>query len=227
MAASGVDDETFQALWDDAFEVYKDRTGIDLRHEDSDFALHLQGCTSATSVLETLQKIASDFVGYREGTSKWRKFNRKLKPVLTVIVTFIDVAADGAISVSVPGGAVFVAIGLLLKATQGVSDKFDALIDLLESLELFFRQLSIRSEVPLSKESKHIVVEILVEMLKALALATQMMKQNRIKNFVRELVKGDDMKAILDRLQKLTTIESRMTAAEILGMVNQGKLVVY
>ncbi|KAF7328473.1 hypothetical protein MSAN_02481600 [Mycena sanguinolenta] len=75
--------------------------------------------------------------------------------------------SDGAISVSVPGGAVFVAIGLLLKATQG------------------------------------------------------MMKQNRIKNFVRELVKGDDMKAILDRLQKLTTIESRMTAAEILGMVNQ------
>ncbi|KAF7332814.1 Goodbye domain-containing protein [Mycena sanguinolenta] len=227
MAISEVDDKTFQALWDDAFDVYKDRTGIDLRHENSDLALRLQGCASATSVLETLQKITSEFSGYREGTSKWRKFQRKLKPVLTVIVAFIDAAADSAISSPMPGGAVFIAIGLLLKATQGVSEKFDALIDLLESLELFFRQLSIRSEVSLSKESKHIVVEILVEMLKALALATQLMKQNRIKNFVRELVKGDDMKAILDRLQKLTTIESRMTAVEILGMVNQGKLVVY
>ncbi|KAF7332803.1 Goodbye domain-containing protein [Mycena sanguinolenta] len=218
MATSGVDDETFQTLWDDAFNVYKDRTGIDLRHEHSDLALRLQGCTSATSVLEALQKIASEFTGYREGTSKWKKFHLKLKPVLTVLVAFIDTAADGAISASMPGGAVFVAIGFLLKATQGVSEKFDALIDLLESLELFFRQLSIRSEVPLSKESRHLIVEILVEMLKALALATQMMKQNRIRHFVRELVKGNNMKAIFDRLQKLTTIESRMMAAEMLGM---------
>ncbi|KAJ6461432.1 hypothetical protein C8R45DRAFT_1028404 [Mycena sanguinolenta] len=221
-SASGPEGETLQSLWDDAFEVYKHRTGIDLRHENSVFALRLQGCDSAASVLDTLHKAASEFSGYREGSPKWSKFRRKLKPVITVITVFIDAAAEGAASVSVPGGkAVFVALGILLKATQGVSEKFDALIDLLESMELFFRQLGIRSDIPLGKESKSIVVEILVEMLKALALATQMMKQNRIKHFVRELFKGDDMKAILDRLQKLTTIESRMTVVEILGMVHQ------
>ncbi|KAF7348046.1 Protein transport protein sec22 [Mycena sanguinolenta] len=218
----GTEGETLQGLWDDAFDVYKHRTGIDLRHENSDFALRLRDCDSAASVLDTLHDTASRFSGHREGSPKWSKFRRKLKPVITVIALFIDAAAEGAASASVPGGkAVFVAFGVLLKATQGVSEKFDALIDLLESLELFFRQLSIRSDVPLGKESRSIVVEILVEMLKALALATQMMKQNRIKHFVRELFKGDDMKAILDRLQKLTTIESRMTVVEILGMVNQ------
>lgn len=84
-----------------------------------------------------------------------------------------------------------------------------------------------------------IVIEILVEMLKALALATRMMNQNRIsrairnirrmfnlfssaEHFVQELFRGDDMKAIVDRLHKLTTVESRMTVVEILGMVNQG-----
>ncbi|KAF7348041.1 hypothetical protein MSAN_01756500 [Mycena sanguinolenta] len=218
----GTEGEMLQSLWDDAFDVYKDRTGVDLRYENSDFALRLRGCDSMASVLGTLHDTASRFSGYREGSPKWSKFRQKLEPVITVIALFIDAAAEGAASVSVPGGkAVFVAFGVLLKATQGVSEKFDALIDLLESLELFFRQLSIRSDVPLGKESRSIVVEILVEMLKALALATQMMKQNRIKHFVRELFKGDDMKAILDRLQKLTTIESRMTVVEILGMVNQ------
>jgi hypothetical protein len=67
-----------------------------------------------------------------------------------------------------------------LQATQGVSEKFDALVDLLESLGLFLRQLKIRSDVPFGNESKIVVVEILVEVLKALSLATQMMKQNRI-----------------------------------------------
>ncbi|KAJ6537490.1 hypothetical protein DFH09DRAFT_1400194 [Mycena vulgaris] len=73
-------------------------------------------------------------------------------------------------------------------------------------------------------ESKIVVVEIFVEVLKALALATQMMKQNRIKHFVREVFRGDDMKAVLDRLDELTTIKSRMTVAEMLRLVNQGQI---
>ncbi|KAF7373268.1 hypothetical protein MSAN_00535700 [Mycena sanguinolenta] len=218
----GTEGETLQGLWDDAFDVYKDRTGIDLRHENNDFALRLRGCDSAASVLDILQKIASGFLEYREGSQKWRKFRRNLKPVITVIARFIDAAAEGAASVSVPGGkAIFVAFGVLLKATQGVSKKFDALIDLLERLGFYFKQLSIRSDVPLRKESKSIVVEILVEMLKALALATQMMKRSRIKHFVQELFEEDDMKAVVDRLDKLMIIESSMMAVETFRMVYQ------
>ncbi|KAJ7793105.1 hypothetical protein B0H13DRAFT_2393780 [Mycena leptocephala] len=220
---STVETETFPGLWIDAFGVYKHRTGIDLRDKNSDLALRLHSCDSEDSVLEALEKMATEFGGYREGSPKWQKFRQNLKPVITAVTVFIDAAAEDAVSKSVPGGkSVFVAVGILLKATQGVSEKFDALIDLLESLGLFLRQLKIRSDVPFGNESKIIVVEILVEVLKALALATQMINKNRIQHFVRELFKSDDMKAVLDRLNKLTTIESRMTVAEMLMLVNRG-----
>jgi hypothetical protein len=39
---------------------------------------------------------------------------------------------------------------------------------------------------------------------------------------VRELFKADDMKAVLDRLNRLTTVESRMTVSEMLRLVTQG-----
>ncbi|KAF7360666.1 hypothetical protein MVEN_00798300 [Mycena venus] len=220
-----VDSDTFASLWVDAFDIYKHRTGIDLCDLSSDLALHcLHSCDSEDSVLDALEKTAAEFGGYREGSPKWRKFRQKLQPVITAVTIFIDAAGEGAASKSVPGGkSVFVAVGILLKATRGVSEKFDALVDLLESLGLFLRQLKIRSDVPFGNESKIVVVEILVEILKTLALATQMMKKNRIQHFVRELFKADDMKAVLDRLNKLTTIESRMTVAEMLKLVNQGQ----
>ncbi|KAJ6526139.1 hypothetical protein DFH09DRAFT_1371749 [Mycena vulgaris] len=217
-----VESDRFASLWVDAFDVYEHRTGIDLRDENSDIALGLHNCDSEDSVLDALHKTAIAFGGYRVGSPKWHKFRQKLKPVITAVTVFIDAAAECATSKSVPGGkSVFVAIGVLLKATQGVSEKLDALVDLLESLGLFLRQLKIRTDVPFGNESKIVVVEILVEVLKALALATQRMKKNRIQQFVREIFRGDDMRAVLDRLNKLTTIESRMAVAEMLMLFNQ------
>ncbi|KAJ7803890.1 hypothetical protein B0H14DRAFT_1631862 [Mycena olivaceomarginata] len=216
--------ETFESLWVDAFDVYKHRTTIDLRDKNSDIALRLHGCDSADSVLDALEKTVTDFGGYREGSPKWHKFRQRLKPVITAVTVFIDAAAEGAASKSVPGGkSIFVAVGVLLKTTQSVSANFDALIDLFETLGSFLRQLKIRSDVPFGNESKIVMVEILVEILKALAPATQMMKKSRIQHFVRELFKADDMKAILDRLNKLTTIESRMTITEMLMLVDRGQ----
>ncbi|KAJ7730837.1 hypothetical protein B0H14DRAFT_2998768 [Mycena olivaceomarginata] len=170
--------ETFESLWVDAFDVYKHRTTIDLRDK--------------TAILP--YKTVTDFGGYREGSPKWHKFRQRLKPVITAVTVFIDAAAEGAASKSVPGGKMSAA-------------NFDALIDLFETLGSFLRQLKIRSDVPFGNESKIVVVEIL--------------------HFVRELFKADDMKAILDRLNKLTTIESRMTitemlyAAALLGQIEQ------
>jgi hypothetical protein len=216
-AASVVDSETFASLWGDAFDVYKDRTGIDLRDKSSDITLRLHSCDSEASVLDALEKTATAFGNYREGGAKWNKFRQKLKPVITAITVFIDAAAEGAASQvcyishrvcnaliqcicvvrarrqscfcrrwgSVEGASAIFAVpdGLGLngiQATQGVSEKFDAFVDLLENLGFFLRQLKIRSDVPFGNESKIVVVEILVEVLKALALATRMMKKNRI-----------------------------------------------
>jgi hypothetical protein len=67
-----------------------------------------------------------------------------------------------------------------LQATQGVSERFDAIINLFESFAYFLNKLSMRSNVPFEKCSKIVVIEILVDLLKTLAHATQMMKQDRL-----------------------------------------------
>jgi hypothetical protein len=93
---STLDSHTFSGLWVDAFDIYKGRTGIDLRDISSNLALRLHSCKSEDSVLDTLEKTAAEFGGYREGSPKWHKFRQKLKPVITAVTIFIDVAAEGA-----------------------------------------------------------------------------------------------------------------------------------
>jgi hypothetical protein len=68
-----------------------------------------------------------------------------------------------------------------LQATQGVSERFDVLLDLFESFGYFLEQIRMRSDVPIKEGSKTVVVEILVELLKTLARATQMTKKNRLR----------------------------------------------
>jgi hypothetical protein len=98
LPAESAIEETFESLWDEALDVYKHRTGLDLRHENSDFALRLRSCDSTASILDTLQSISSKFSGYRERSPEWNKLRRKLKPVVAVITVFIDAAAEGAAS---------------------------------------------------------------------------------------------------------------------------------
>jgi hypothetical protein len=69
---------------------------------------------------------------------------------------------------------------IALQATQGVTERFEALVTLFESFGYFFNQFSMRSDVPFKEGSQVVVVEIMVELLKTLALATQMMKQTRL-----------------------------------------------
>jgi hypothetical protein len=118
--------------------------------------------------------------------------------------------------------------------------RFDALVDLFESFAHFLNQLGMRSDVSFRAGSKVIVVEIMVELLKTLARATQMMKQNRLsehfthglstspkppfaEHFVKVLIEGDEMKAVHDRLEKLMRVEHRMMTVETFSGVHQGK----
>ncbi|KAJ6541368.1 hypothetical protein B0H19DRAFT_1268381 [Mycena capillaripes] len=63
----------------------------------------------------------AEFGRHREGSSKWHKFRQKLQPVIAVVTIFINAASEGAAAKSVPGGrSGFVAVGVLLKATQAL-----------------------------------------------------------------------------------------------------------
>jgi len=65
------------------------------------------------------------------------------------------------------------------QAARGEIDCYDALVDLLESIENFLSRLDIYTQIPPTPAMDDIVVNILVELLSTLALATKELKQGR------------------------------------------------
>ena len=61
---------------------------------------------------------------------------------------------------------------------------YDALVDLFASFEKFLSKLDIYSEIPLTEALKHVLVEMIVELLSTLALATKQVKQGRFSEFI-------------------------------------------
>ena len=56
---------------------------------------------------------------------------------------------------------------------------YDALVDLLETIEHFLNRLEIYAELPLTTAMAKIIVKIMVELLSTIALVTKRIKQSR------------------------------------------------
>ena len=65
------------------------------------------------------------------------------------------------------------------QAAKGVLDDYDALVDLLESIEHFLNRLEIYTKIPPTVAMTEMIVKILVELLSTLALATKQIKQGK------------------------------------------------
>ncbi|KAF8484045.1 hypothetical protein DFH94DRAFT_726158 [Russula ochroleuca] len=63
------------------------------------------------------------------------------------------------------------------------------------------------------------VVKILVELLSTLALATKQIKEGKPMKILKKLLGDKDVEAVLQRLDRLTLDEARVTAAQTLEVV--------
>ena len=72
----------------------------------------------------------------------------------------------------------------LYQAVKDVSTSYDALIDLLESFELFMNCLDIYTRIPTTGAMTEIIVKIMVELISILALVTKQIKQRRPSEYV-------------------------------------------
>jgi hypothetical protein len=70
------------------------------------------------------------------------------------------------------------------QAAKGVVATFDALVDLLESIERFLQRLEIYTRIPLTLAMDQMVVKIMAELLYTLALGTRELKQGRSSEFI-------------------------------------------
>ena len=66
------------------------------------------------------------------------------------------------------------------QAAKAVSEAQDALIDIFERIENFFKRLETYTEVRPSAAMTDIIVKIMVEVLNILGIATKEIKQGRI-----------------------------------------------
>lgn len=67
----------------------------------------------------------------------------------------------------------------MYQAANDVSSSYDALVDLLESIEHFLNRLEIYTKISPTEAMVQIIVKILVELLSTLALVTKQIRQKQ------------------------------------------------
>ena len=67
----------------------------------------------------------------------------------------------------------------MYQAIKDISASYDALVDLLESIEHFMNRLEIYTKFPPPAAMGEIIVKIMVELLSTIALVTKQIKQKR------------------------------------------------
>jgi hypothetical protein len=103
-------------------------------------------------------------------------------------------------------------------------------------LENFLKRLEIYTTIPPTTIMTDIIIKIMVELLSVLALATKQIKQGRFskcvvtytfpvaqcstEKFAKKLMGESEIEAFLQRLDRLTQDEARMTVAQTLGVVH-------
>ncbi|KAH9992213.1 hypothetical protein BJV74DRAFT_977480, partial [Russula compacta] len=202
-----------------ALTDYVIQTGVD--PTEHPFSKKLEACQSANAVLEFLQNKAEQFKEYRDG-------NRKLIDFLSPIVQTLHVLSGVLHSASMDSEdgffplqsvqSIFVCIDVLLDAAIEVEGSYDAILDFFEPLANFLGRFHIYAKIPSAMYDT--VVKILVEILSVLALATNQIKQGQFKKFAKKLLGESDVEAVLQRLDRLTLEDSRMTAVQTSAVVH-------
>ena len=127
----------------------------------------------------------------------------------------------------------------LSQAASGVTSSYDALLKLFEHLGNFLRRLEIYISAPPTTKMTDIIVEIIIQVLSVLALATKEinagpiggriskctitytlhMAQCSIERFGKKMFGDSEIEAALNKIDQLTQEEGRMVGALTYGIV--------
>ena len=124
----------------------------------------------------------------------------------------------------------------LSQAAKDVTSR-EALVDIFERIENFFKRLETYTEVQTTEQMRDIIVKIMVEVLGIFAIVTKEMKQGRAsestlddkflvadrssEKYLMKLVGRRDIEDALSRLDRLTQEEARMATAQVLKVAHR------
>ncbi|KAF8265443.1 hypothetical protein EI94DRAFT_1735750, partial [Lactarius quietus] len=213
---------SFQAILDTALADYCEQVGVEL--DKHPFIDDIRSRASPDNILKLLEEKANAFKVYRDGN---RKLINWISPVVQVVQTLSGVLGQAV--PFPPAQAIFAGVDVLITAADGVTSSYDALVDLFECIGSFLNRVRIYTDIPMTPSMTEIIVKIMVELLSVFALATKQIKQGRFKKFAKKLLGESEIEAVLQRLDRLTQEEGRMTVAQTLevvhGLVNNVKVV--
>jgi hypothetical protein len=125
----------------------------------------------------------------------------------------------------------------LFQAAKDVVASRDAIADIFERIESFFRRLETYTEVPTTEAMRDTIVKIMVEVLGIFAIVTKEIKQGRAseptlddlslpadrktEKYLKKLFGRADIEDALGRLDKLTQEEARMAIMEVLKVAHK------
>ncbi|KAH9013023.1 hypothetical protein EDB85DRAFT_2281043 [Lactarius pseudohatsudake] len=156
------------AALNQALSGYKKKTGKTLL--DHPLATELQRCDSVAAVLEVLRGQASAFQQFKAGDQRLMKL---ISPVVDVLYTFSGTLGGVAGLAFPPAGVIFTGIGVLLSVARDVRASHDALVELFERIESFFKRLGVYTQILLTTEMAGVLVKIMTEVLSILSIATK------------------------------------------------------
>ncbi|KAI0258054.1 hypothetical protein BC834DRAFT_152081, partial [Gloeopeniophorella convolvens] len=198
----------FRSLFEAALKEYREHTGTDLAsHPLYD---RLQSCKSVESVTDAVKEQARAFGEYRKGDRATQLLVTKLKPLVDTMLVLNDGLGNTLGEAFKPAKFVCTGVGLLLRASKGVSESYDSLVDLFDTMGRFLERVKIYALVELIPSMTEIIVKLMIGLLDILGLATKEMKQGRLRAFGKKLLGSRKIEDVVKRLDRLTLEESRM-----------------
>ncbi|KAF8259632.1 hypothetical protein EI94DRAFT_1009252 [Lactarius quietus] len=205
----------FRTIFVAAVEAYEKKTKTNLHTHP--LATQLQSCNSSSDILKVLHDKVNEFDKSR---SHNERLSRWLNPTINVLYAFSATLGQGVGLIFSPANVISAGIGILFVAAKDVGASEEALADLFERIENFFRRLESYSEVPPTSAMMDVIVNIMIEVLNIFGIATKEMKQGRAKKFLNKLAGRKDIEDALRRLDRLTQEEALMAAAQILNLAH-------
>ncbi|KAI9437315.1 hypothetical protein H4582DRAFT_2058307 [Lactarius indigo] len=205
----------FQSIFHASLRAYEKQTKKDLLSHP--LAAQLQSCDSPAAILTVLQDQVQEF---EQSRSADERLTRWLDPTVNVLYAFSATLGEGVGLVFSPAKVIFAGAGVLLLAAKDVGNSQDALVDVFERVENFFRRLETYTQVQPTAAMTDIIVKIMVEVLGILAISTKEVKQGRTKKYFKKLAGRTELEDALKRLDKLTQEEARMAAAQLLKIAH-------
>ncbi|KAN0127892.1 hypothetical protein V8E53_007922, partial [Lactarius tabidus] len=192
-----------------ALSEYKKKTRKSLF--DHPLAIELQRCDSIDAILTIFQGQADAFQQFRNGD---KRLTKGINLVVDVLYKFSKTAGAAASTTIPHAKAVFTGISVLLAAAKDVRASHDALVELFERIESFFKRLGVYTQISLTAEMAEVFVKIMVEVLSILSIATKEMSRKRAKIYFRKLLGKKEIEDALKRLESLIQEEVRMAIAQ-------------